>query len=172
MADFYGTATGYRAYWTARGRVVDPTLDDDDIQAALLVASDWLDNRYRPIWGNGWTFKVGQRDQVREWPRSGYVDYQGYGVDSTTVPIEVQNATYEAAYRELASAGSLTKDYTASKYKSASVDGAVSVTYNTDIIAADVQLQMPEIDAILYPLNASAYANGNLSGKSGRAERV
>lgn len=172
MADFYGTVAGYKTYHNARGRsLVIADQDDNEIQAALLVASEWIDARYRSVWISTGTTKVGMRAQIREWPRYAFVDAYGYAVPSDSVPIEVENATYEVALREVNVPGSLSQDYTPPKYKSASVDGAVSVTYNTGVDASDLQVEIPVIDGILAPLLGFEGA-GNLSAMSGRVVRA
>lgn len=172
MADFYGTIQGYKDYHTTRGRATEiATQDDTEIQAALLVASEWIDAQYRSVWISTGTTKVGQRAQIREWPRYAFVDAYGYAVPSDSVPIEVNNATYEVALREVITPGSLSQDFTPAKYKSASVDGAVSVTYNTDISATDVQIEIPVIDGILAPL-LGFEGVGNMSAMSGRVVRA
>lgn len=170
MADFYGTVAGYTAYVLARDYDV-PIKTDDEIEAALLVASEWLDGRYSSVWVSSGTFKTGQRAQVREWPRNGYVDVYGYALSSTEIPREIENATYEAAIRELANPGSLTVDYTPGKYKQVSVDGAVSVTYAGFTSAYDTQLDIPIIDGIIAPL-VNGFQSGNLSGLTGHVYRV
>ncbi len=170
MADFYGTAAGYTAYALAREYDV-PASTEDEIEAALLVASEWLDGRYSSVWVNSGTFKTGQRAQVREWPRNSYVDVYGYPIGSTEIPREIENATYEAAIRQLANPGSLMVDYTPGKYKEVAVEGAVSVVYAGFTSAYDTQLNIPIIDGILYPLTA-AYGGGNFSALTGHVYRV
>lgn len=170
MADFYGTAAGYEAYLLARN--YPPTdATDAEIEAALLVASEWLDARYGPMLAAGCTNKTGGRAQVREWPRAGFVDVYGYAIGQTEIPREVEHATYEATLRQLANPGSLSVDYTPSKYKRAAVDGAVSVEYAGYSSAYDLQTSIPIIDGIMYPL-ISSQTGANLSGLSGKAVRV
>jgi hypothetical protein len=165
MADFYGTANGYTAYLTARGLTVDGDLTDADIETLLLVASEWLDGKYLTAFPG---LKTGLRAQVREWPRNGVVDIYGYILASDVPPREIENATYEAAYREQQSFGSLTVDYTPGKYKAVSIDGALSVQY-AERSAYDVQLQIPAVDGILAPI-LNGY--GNSSSLSGCINRV
>lgn len=155
MPDYYGTVVGYEAYHLARGRTVTGTVED------LLIASEWLDGTYsRRFMG----LKVGMRDQVREWPRTGVVDRYGHVVSSDTVPVEIENATYEAAYR----ADSLNVDFTPSKYQRVVITGSVDVTYR-DQEAWEVQGQYPTIDQILDPLIGAYNALSGLSGKVVRA---
>lgn len=166
MAECYGTVDGYRLYCFDRNNLHanDP---DDKIQAALVVASEWLDSQYRNSFPG---LKVGQRAQVREWPRTGAQDIYGYAIDQTTVPVEVINATFEAAHRELDNAGSLSVDYTPSRYKRASVDGAVDVEFRHFDNVSDVQVRIAIVDQILRPILTSQ--QGMLSNTVGQAIRA
>lgn len=166
MADFYGTAAGWRIYHIARGRNVDAYDDDSEIEAALLVASERNDAKYRSAFGGT---KVGYREQIREWPRVGGFDIHGYSIPSDATPTEVINATYEAALRQLVEPGSLSVDWTPNKYKRASVDGAVSVEFNIFGGAMDAQTQFLIIDEIIAPILTGC---GNFSALSGGTSRV
>ena len=95
----YGTLAGFSTYHTARGRDVS-AYTDPDIEAAKLIASEWIDARYRSLFGGT---KVGLRAQAREWPRTGAMDVDGYSIGSTLVPTEIENATYEATLKHLVS---------------------------------------------------------------------
>ena len=160
----YGTLVGFRAYLAERG--LTATGSDSDVTAAakLLVASEWLDGRYRRQFPG---LKVGGRSQVREWPRNGAQDRDGYPIPADTPPVEVEYATYEATVRELNSAGSLTVDFTPSAYRRAAVSGAISVEYAPVISAAEVQTQFQTIDLIL----AKILCDDDDSWLSGEAAR-
>lgn len=169
MVDFYGTATLFRVYHVARDNDLPiGALDDDTVESWLLVASEWLDGKYRASFGG---LKVGLRPQIREWPRTSAFDIYGYAIPSTSVPIEVEYASYEAALRHAVTPGILTKDYTPSKYKRASVDGAVSVEYAQFGTAADIQTQFTIIDQILASILATI-GQGSLSPLSGGTVRA
>lgn len=167
MVDFYGTAAGFRSYHIARGNDVPAEAADDDeaILEWLLVASEWVDARFASSFGG---LKVGLREQVREWPRTGAWDIYGYSIASDTIPNEVVRATYEAALRQGVSS-SLTIDYTPGKYKRVSVDGAVSVDFASFNSAFDMQLQIPIVGQILAPILTG---RGNVSSLSGDAVRA
>jgi hypothetical protein len=156
----YGTVAGFRTYFTARGTDVSAYSDDAAVLAALTVASSWLDARYRDGFP-GW--KVGLRPQILEWPRVGGLDIYGYSIDQSAPPLEVQNATYEAALRQLQSPGSLSKDFTPNKYEQARVEGAVNVKYVQYTAASDVQTQLAIVDQILAPILTGGVSN-SLSG--------
>lgn len=166
MVDFYGTVEGFNEYHTARGSDVSD-YSDEEIGAALVVASEWLDGRYADAFGY---YKTDGRDQVRSWPQLNYTDRFGYAVVSTAVPTEVENATYVVAFKSLETPGVLNEDYTPNKYKRVAVDGAVSVEFNQFNSAYDAQTQFTIIDQILAPLIAGAMGSvSSLSGKVCRA---
>lgn len=164
----YGTLEAADAYHEARGNLVWAGTDDDEKLAAMLRASEWIDGNYRLLFP-GW--KVGNRAQVREWPRNSAYDVYGYLIDPNSVPPEIENATYEAALREAASPGSLSVDFVgADVIKKASVEGAVSVEFGGDGSASAAQLVMPSVDAILAPiLTGGAYTIGGLTGRRVRS---
>lgn len=166
MADNYGTVSGYRVYCDARNSL-NSNEADDKIEAALLVASEWIDATYRASFPG---LKVGMRAQVREWPRTGAQDIYGYEISQNSVPTEIENATYEAAHREIASPGSLSVDYTPAKYKSAQVDGAVSVEYRHFDSAAEAQVRIQIVDQILRPVLTGRL--GMLSSNVGQSVRA
>lgn len=167
MADLdYGTVEGFQAYWQARGKEIPGTWDNDTIKAALLVSSEWIDAAFLMQFGG---LKVGNRDQVREWPRFDVQDIYGYSVPSDSIPRELSNAVYEAMFRQLTTPGIFFKDYTPGKYTSATVFGAVSVQYAVGD-AYSFQTQMPVIAALLRPI-LSHTAQGSYSSLSGGTGR-
>ena len=116
---------------------------------ALRRATAWVDGRYRAKWpgyrGNG-------RSQALGWPRYDVIDWEAQTVPFTSIPIEVQKATAEAALRELVSPGSLTPDYVATDRVTQESVGSISVTY-ADIGGADAMRPMLiAVDEILAPL--------------------
>lgn len=156
--DFYGTAADYTAYHTARGRDVSAQTTDE-IEVALLVASEWLDGSF--TWPGD---KYGLRGtQVRDWPRSWVFDRNSDPVDYLTVPVEVEHATYEVAFRWIADNTVLLADHTPEKYKRVSIEGALSVEYR-GLSAQAAQKQFPVIANILAPLlggyNSSSLSSG------------
>ena len=165
----YGTEAGFIEYHEARGREV-PATWIDEIEPALLVASEWLDGTYG-------SFFVGQKTggylQDREWPRMAAVTNTEppYVFADDEIPNDVVKATYEAAYRHLQSPGSLLRDYTPMKYKKAAVDGAVSVEYAAFNFASDTQTQIPIIDRLLSSL-FDPTSGADLSSYSGSSVRA
>lgn len=163
---FYGNANDFKAYLSERGREVSDDWADEDINAALLVASEWLDNQYESSWIG---YKVAF-EQERSWPRQLAVvhTYPYHVYSNTDIPLQVIQATYEAAQRELTNKGSLQVDFKPSIYKSVSVHNAVIVEYNETVASAgDVQTQITVIQNLMsFLLDPSkAVDNNPLSGK-------
>lgn len=95
QADAYHAAFGGSA-WTG---------SDALKESALRRATRYLDGRYRARYsGTKCT-----RTQALEWPRFA-AEESGWAVDTNAVPKAVQNATIEAALRELVSPGSSSPD--------------------------------------------------------------
>lgn len=165
-AGAYGSDAGFRQYHTNRGRDVS-NYDNDQIAGARLVASEWLDDSFRDQFQG---LKVAPTTQEREWPRTSVVDYYGYTVSSITVPVQVERATYEAAYRELQTSGALSTDARAKPYTQVRIEGAIAVSYgNQD--AESLKLQMPIIGQILSYLLYGHHA-GPVSPLSGPMVRA
>lgn len=116
MPDFYGTLADANAYHVAHGNIA--WTGTDEVKTAALVRGsayvDSLGRRQQPL-GN-WLIlwpgnKTGGRAQALDWPRTNACDYEGNTIATDEVPIEVKQATYEAALRELIAPGSLNPDY-------------------------------------------------------------
>ena len=156
----YGTVADANAYHTARGNTAW-TGSDEVKTAALVRASDYIDGRYRWRLSSGrWQSmfrgtRTAGRDQDNEWPRTGATDYEGNEIPVDEVPIEVENATYEAALRELVTPGSLSPDYTSSAQVTKEKVGPVEVQYAeakaTDNLTPNRPV-IPAIDEIIAPL--------------------
>lgn len=107
-ANSYASLAEAAAYHTARGNSTW-TGTDALKEAALIRATQWLDGRYGARWpGIRWKLRL----QALDWPRAYVQDRDGTLVDGVTVPVEVVNATCEAALRELVAPGSLSPDLT------------------------------------------------------------
>jgi hypothetical protein len=166
----YGSAEDFVTYHENRGRSIPGTWDDDYIEAALLVASEYLDGRFGAVWIGTPT---GGFEQERQWPRTdAYIEDEDYTFADDVVPDRVEKATYEAAYREATTPGSLTVDFKPNKYTSVSVDGAVSVDFNTALWhSADIQIDIPMVKILLKPL-IDPEKTGSVSVFSSKGERV
>lgn len=158
----YGNLIDATAYHEARNNQPWLVVTDARREAALLIASEWIDGKWRNDFPG---YRATYRDQMREWPRTAAIDVYGVTIDPLTVPYEIENATYETALREIIKPGALNVDFTLSGYiKQVSVDGAVSVTYAGANDVGDAQLIIPNIAAILYPILLSNSQSGKLSG--------
>jgi hypothetical protein len=164
MADFYSTIIAAGVYHTDRGNTTW-TGADELLNAAMLRGSEYIDQAYRSAFPG---FKTLLREQLREWPRSDATDVEGNWLDASEVPIEVMNATYEAALRELVSPGSLLPDYTpVGLQKKVKVD-VIEVEYLLPNGAQASLPVIPIINGILEPILTGTTA----SGIAGRAVRT
>jgi hypothetical protein len=166
MPDYYGNIADADTYHLARGNAAWALADTPTKEAALLIASDWIDGKYG---GSFPGYPTNRPDQLRQWPRATAYYPWGTHIPDTLVPVQVERATYEVALRQVVSPGSLFVDWTAgTDKKSVSIAGAVSVTYAGSSSIYDAQLQIPAVDAILADvLNVSA-GYSMYSGSSGR----
>lgn len=166
---FYGNVDDFKEYFTLRGKEIPEDWDDSKIESALLVSSEWLDNQFENSWIG---YKV-EFDQERSWPRQSAVvqSFPYHVYDKTEIPEQVAKATYEAAFRELTKQGSLQVDFTPNKYKSVSVDGAISVEYASISYASDVQIEIPIIQNLMSILMDET-KSGAFSPISGKVSRV
>lgn len=165
---FYGTVVGADDYHTERGNTAWTAITDEDAKtAALVVASEWIDGKYASSFGG---LKVGQREQVRQWPRNSAQDRDGYAIANDAVPVEVEHATYEAALRQLAAPGALAVDVTlAQGIREVAVEGAVSVKYAGGSSIYDYQLSIPAVDRAIAPVLTGASSSSGLVGSTYRA---
>lgn len=171
MAKYAGaTFDGFVEYHEARGREIPDTWDEQLVNSALLVASEWIDGTYEKSFVG---YKTGGFDQERSWPRSSAITntWDNHVIPSDVVPTQVINAVYEAAFRQATSPGSLLVDYTPGKYKKVAIEGALSVEYASFNFASDVQTTYPVIDQILADL-LDANLSANFSAFSGSITRV
>lgn len=168
---FYGSAAAFETYHEARGRTISASWTDAVIEAALLVSSEWLDGKYSNVWSG---YATDGFTQVRQWPRTTAVTntFPQYVFSTSEIPDNVVYATYEAAFRELTTSGSLQKDFTPSKYNKVSISGATSVEYNSAMNqSSDIQLQIPFIESLMEPL-INLSSQGSFSFFSGGVSRV
>lgn len=149
MPDAYGTDSDFALYATATGRTATAAVPPDSVAAARLRASMFIDAYYGPRFSG---VRTNGRDQDRAWPRTGAYDSEGIAILEDEVPIEVENATYEATLQELSSPGSLQPVVTSGQViKKASVEGAVSVEF-ANVGVDDQAPTLTILDGILAPL--------------------
>lgn len=105
-ANAYVSLDDCSAYCSARGLtfVSSPSTTGEE---AIIRATAAIDATYR---GRFPGYKVSGRDQSLEWPRGQAYDYEGLLINGDEVPIEIVQATCEAAVRELATPGSMMPD--------------------------------------------------------------
>lgn len=106
-AESYGSVADCAAYALARGLAFAAT-PAPAAEAALRRATAFIDSHRARFPG----YRRNLRDQALEWPRIGASDAAGNAIPYDAVPIEIVNATFEAAIRELAKPGALSPDLT------------------------------------------------------------
>lgn len=179
-AESYNSVTEFRAWATAQGKTLTDSDTDAKIEEASRRAVVWQDTTFRPRFSG---YKRNQRDQALECPRIGAYDFSTYGdvvnaygsnvsidvtIPETEIPKEIKQAQHEATFRELNTPGYLLPDVVlGTQIKSASVDGAVSVTYHG---AGGVKSALP-IMTIISRILAPLLAPYNSDGMTGQAYR-
>lgn len=86
-ADTYHAAQGNPSTWS--------TSDTEEKEAALRVATAYLDNRF----GLRWAGRRINQTMALAWPRYEVVDRDGWTVSSTAVPTGIKNATAYVALK-------------------------------------------------------------------------
>lgn len=163
MSTIYGTLSGANDYHSERGNTTW-TGDDADKNIALLRGSEYIDAAYRSSFPG---YPTDGRAQEREWPRSWAADIDGYDIPSDEVPVEVEQATYEAALRELVSPGSLMPDYDpASQNKREKVD-VIEIEKSAPHGPSSVTPFINIIRGILAPVLTGS-VNSTISGQTAR----
>lgn len=164
---YYGSLEGAATYHAARGNTAwadvdgeSPDSPDDARSEALMRGSDYIDAKYGSRYPG---LPTEGRGQDRPWPRTGATDKAGYEIADDEVPIEIEQATYEAALRELVEPGSLMPDYVAAeRVRRERVEGAVEVEYSDKFQgAAGVTPIVTLIAGILAPLLGTGRRGGS-----------
>jgi len=94
-ATSYVTVAYYKSYWLDRGITVAES--DPVIQAALVVVTQYVDLT------NQWKGSIVDSDQALDFPRIGLIDNEGRVIESTSIPIKLQNAICEYASAQIVS---------------------------------------------------------------------
>jgi len=123
-ADSYLNAAGAKSYWDGIGFDYSG-YSDTEIEQALRRATRWLDGRYRRMFPGE---RTNGRSQALEWPRSSVTDADGNDVASDEIPVEIENATAEAAKREVAGT-TLSPDVTLADTVKSERVGPISTEY-------------------------------------------
>lgn len=148
----YSDDTAFTAWLAANGH----TLPGGSPTAAVLRqrGAVYIDGTY------GLRFSgtpTGGAAQERAWPRTGATDRWGNALDANTVPTRVVEASFEAAWAEASSPGSLSASgSTAARVKREKVEGAVEVEYQSSSgatgLLADLTPMITTVEGILAPL--------------------
>jgi hypothetical protein len=137
--------------------------DDDAKEAALIRASAAIDARYGACFPGT---RLKGRDQGLQWPRLAAYDISGWLIGDKEVPVEVINATIEAAVRELATPNSLMPDLERGGQIQSIRAGSVGIIYAN---GAPARTTFILIDGIL--ANVLNGMDGSGGGLFGRAVR-
>lgn len=138
----YGTEAGFAAY----SGTVGVTPVTGAVLPALVRASAYIDGRYGAKFPGT---PAGGYAQELAWPRTGATTREGFGVPADVVPPSIERATYEAAFRELASPGSLAPDYVAAQAVKREKVDVIETEYAVSGSATDVTPVVGIIDGIL-----------------------
>ncbi|GAA2867431.1 hypothetical protein GGQ99_001295 [Aminobacter niigataensis] len=146
-AESYVSVADAAAYATARG-LTFPTTPEAAAEQALRRATTWLDGRYRGSFPGS---RTNRREQALEWPRINAYDRScpPEYIDKNEIPVEIVNATIEAAVRELAAPGSLSPDVTPGKIKKSAKVGEIAVEYAVGSGVTDQRPVLTVIDDVL-----------------------
>jgi hypothetical protein len=137
------------------------TLATGDAEAALIRATAAID----AIYGSRFPgYKTNGRDQNLLWPRIYAYDGDGDLIDSDEIPVEIKNATCEAAVRELTTPGSMSPDLERGGGVKRLKAGSVEIEYGSN---AEAGTTFSVIDGILSAL-LGASAMSNMFGKAVR----
>lgn len=147
-------------YTDARGIV----LSSGDAEAALIRASIAIDARYANSYPG---YRKSGRDQGLQWPRSAAYDIGGWLIRDDQVPLEIIQATCEAAIRELADPNSMMPDLERGGGIESIKAGSVSITYAAN---ASSKTTFTLIDGIINNiLSGMGGSNGGLFGSAVRS---
>ncbi|MEE8308387.1 MAG: DnaT-like ssDNA-binding protein, partial [Gammaproteobacteria bacterium] len=137
-------------YHAAHGNTVWATASGDKKTIARLRGSEYIDHTFRDSFP-GW--KTGGRAQIREWPRLSAYDRNGELLPSDEVPIEVEEASYEADLLELVTPGTLSPVYDPSaQVREESPGGGIMVEYTAPHGPKSVNKTITIIGGILSPV--------------------
>ncbi len=159
-ANAYISASAATAYFTDRG-ITDWTGTDSVKEAAIIRATAAIDAMYRGRFP-GW--KARSREQALEWPRTLAYDIEDNLIAGDEVPVEVEDATCEAALRELLSPGSVLPDLERGGSVKRLKAGSVEIEYGAN---ASPQTTFQLINGILSGILTTG-SGGGLFGVANR----
>lgn len=142
----YGDNTKAQVYWQAAGYVLPDGMGDTDITAARQRGSMFVDRYEFKFSGS----RTGGFVQERAWPRTGAETYYGEAIPSDAIPVAIENASYEAAFLELTTPGSLSPVVTGSAAVKREKIGSLEIEY-----AASASMSVDDIVALATPVVTS-----------------
>lgn len=131
--------------------------------AALIRATAFIDVRYGPSFPG---YRKSGREQGLQWPRFAAYDAAGWLIRDNEVPVEVINATIEAAVREFAKPNSLLPDLKRGGHIQSVRAGSVGIVYSQN---APARTTFSLIDGIL--VNVLSGIDNSGGGMFGTAVR-
>lgn len=144
-ADAFVSLAGFKAHCDARGTDYS-AYSDAKLEQAIVRATDFLSESHS--WKG---YKVNARgasggEQSLAWPRYGVTDGGGYAVASTSVPWEIERATYEVAAAEMANPGTMQPVYIGSERVRREKIGPIETEY--DVSDTSAQAARPVLLAV------------------------
>jgi hypothetical protein len=151
-AESYLSVSGLQTYCANRNLSLGNTVEVNVLEAALRVATEYLEGRYYGKWYG----TPSTETQALSWPRENVSKPSGGFYAVTAMPAALLAATAQIAQREVTNPGSLLPDSVSSqRIKSKSV-GPVSVTYADSSSSSSSDLpNMPVVEDLLRPLLSS-----------------
>lgn len=139
-ANTYAIIAEADSYHADRGNADWASATEGAKEQALILATEYLDNRYYYRWKG---YKK-REAQSLEWPRSWVYDRNGWLLDSTEIPSRLKDATSEAALRSLSEA--LMPDITRDNMVKRNKVGPITVEYRDE---APTTKQFVKVDRLL-----------------------
>jgi hypothetical protein len=161
-ADSYVSLADAAEYCTSHGLTfaISPAAP---AEAALIRATAFIDNRYSSSFPG---YRKAGRSQALQWPRAVAYDSEGWLIADDEIPIEVIEATIEAAVREFAVPNSMMPDLERGGEIQSLRAGSVSITYAS---GAPAETKFSIIDRIMSNiLNGTQGSGGGLFGRAMR----
>lgn len=132
-------------------------------EAALIRASIAIDARYANAYPG---YRKNGRQQGLQWPRAAAYDIAGWLITDSEVPIEIIQATCEAAVRELADPNSMMPDLERGGKIDSIKAGSVGITWSS---SASAYTTFTLIDGILINILSGIGNGGGLFGMAIRS---
>ena len=158
----------FARYCQERGRSLTPYTQTEHCQS-IIRATEYLSESFhwKGIRKNGRNDSDGY--QALAWPRYGLYDRENNWVSSDSIPREIQWATCEAAYYELANPDALQPAYTPHDRPKMLKAGSVAITYDTS--RKDAWGARPTL-LILQDLVGEFLSSSGGNLRSGRTSRI